>query len=413
MVHRAAIGFDAMNFEVPSANRQPGEATIVTETIVDFDDEQQQRRRRRQLTVGAVVAVVVVLAIALWMYFGKAAEPALDERAEQVPVVTVVVPGREAVAGTITASGTLAARRPLPVGSVGEGGQVVAVRVDEGDWVRQGQILAVVDRSVQTQQISAQAAQVEVARADARLAQANLDRALALVQRGFISKADVDRLTSTRDAANARVRVAQSQLGELRARSARLNIVAPAGGLVLERNVELGQVVGGAAGNLFVLAQGGEMELAALVGESELARLSVGSSAQVAPVGSDRVFAGQVWQLSPTIDETSRQGEARVALAYDRALRPGGFATATIGTGGTTAPMLPESAIQNDEKGPFVYVVDKSNKVRRRAVRTGLVTDAGITIAEGLTGDERVVLRAGGFLFDGDVVKPSLARPAG
>lgn len=412
MVHLAAIGFDTMNYEAPSASRHTGEVASITE-VVDLDDEAQQARRRRQLIVGGIVAALVVLALALWMFFGKTDDAALAEGATQVPVVSVVVPGRESVAGTITASGTIGARRPLPVGSVGEGGQVVAVRVDEGDWVRQGQVLAVVDRSVQTQQISAQAAQVEVARADARLAQANLDRALALVQRGFISKADVDRLTSTRDAANARVRVAQSQLGELRARTARLNIVAPAGGLVLERNVELGQVVGGGAGNLFVLAQGGEMELAALVGESELARLSVGSSAQVAPVGSDRVFTGQVWQLAPTIDETSRQGEARVALAYDRALRPGGFATATIGTGGTTAPMLPESAIQNDEKGTFVLIVDKSNKVRRRAIKTGLVTDAGITIVEGLTGDERVVLRAGGFLFDGDVVKPSLARPAG
>lgn len=411
MVHLAAIGFDTMNYEVPSASRHTGEVASVTE-VVDLDDEAQQARRRRQLIVGGIVAALVVLALALWMFFGKADDPALADGATQVPVVSVVVPGRESVAGTITASGTIAARRPLPVGSVGEGGQVVAVRVDEGDWVRQGQVLAVVDRSVQTQQISAQAAQVEVARADARLAQANLDRALALVQRGFISKADVDRLTSTRDAANARVRVAQSQLGELRARTARLNIVAPAGGLVLERNVELGQVVGGGAGNLFVLAQGGEMELAALVGESELARLSVGASAQVAPVGSGRVFAGQVWQLSPTIAEDSRQGEARVALAYDRALRPGGFATATIGTGGTTAPMLPESAIQNDDKGAFVFVVDKSNKVRRRAIKTGLVTDAGITIVEGLTGDERVVQRAGGFLFEGDTVKPRLVRPA-
>ena len=61
----------------------------------------------------------------------------------------------------------------MPVGAVGEGGQVLRVTVDAGDWVRQGQVLAVIDRSVQTQQAEAQAAQIEVARADANIAEAN------------------------------------------------------------------------------------------------------------------------------------------------------------------------------------------------------------------------------------------------
>ncbi len=391
-----------------------GEEVVFSETrmVTDDDEAHQSRRRKQVLIIGGIIAALL-LAIVLFMVFGNSGETAAaGDEASQIPVVSVVVPGSESVVGGITASGTLAARNAMPVGSVGEGGQITAIRVDEGDWVSQGQVLAVVDRSVQSQQAAAQAAQVQVARADAQLAQANLDRALQLVDRGFISKADVDRLRSTRDAASARVRVAESQLRELNARNARLNILAPAGGLVLTRNVEVGQVVGGGGEPLFVIARGGEMELAALVGESDLARLSVGAPAKVKPVGSDREFAGQIWQLSPTIDETSRQGEARVALAYDRALRPGGFATATIGTGGVNAPVLPESAIQNDAKGTFVYVVDKDNKVRRRAIRTGLVTDTGITVVEGLTGDERVVLRAGGFLFEGDEVKPQLTTLA-
>jgi multidrug resistance efflux pump len=82
-----------------------------------------------------------------------------------------------------------------------------------------------------------------VAEADARMAQANLDRALKLVSAGFISNADIDKLTAVRDAADARVRVAQAQLGETAARIRRLNIVAPADGLVLDRMVEPGQVV--------------------------------------------------------------------------------------------------------------------------------------------------------------------------
>ena len=400
-----------MNYDTPLDSRQDtAEVDFVGETI----DEEEASRRRKQITIAAAIAAVLLLAVAIGLMLGGGGDAAADgDGAEQIPTVTVIVPGRSSVAGEINASGTLAARRPMPVGSVGEGGRVVDVRVDAGDWVGAGQVLAVIDRSVQSQQAVAQAAQVEVARADAELAQANLDRALALVDRGFISKADVDRLTATRDAAVARVDVAQAQLGELRARNARLNIVAPAGGLVLERNVEQGQVVGGGTGNLFLLARGGEMELAALVGEGELSRLSVGATAQVRPVGSDSSFKGRIWQLAPTIDQNSRQGEARIALDYDRALRPGGFATVEIATGGVSAPRLPESAIQHDEAGTFVYIVDKDGLVRRRPVRTGLVTDAGIMIDEGLTGDERVVLRAGGFLFEGDKVKPRLAKEAG
>jgi RND family efflux transporter MFP subunit len=296
----------------------------------------------------------------------------------------------------------------MPVGVVGEGGRVVSVPVEQGQWVAAGQVLASIDRSVQSQQARSSAAQIEVARSDANLAQANLDRALQLVERGFISKADVDRLTATRDAAKARVAVAQAQYDELLARNARLNIIAPASGLVLERNVEPGQTVSAGSPALFVIAKGGEMELLAQVGETDLARLAPGVSASITPSGMDKSFTGQIWQLEPTIDAQTRQGTARIALRYAPGLRPGGFATATISSGTIVAPMLPESAILSDDKGAFVFIVDKDNKVRRRAVKTGIVTARGIAVVSGLTGAEKVVLRAGGFLTEGETIVPEL-----
>jgi HlyD family secretion protein len=266
--------------------------------------------------------------------------------------------------------------------------------------------------AVQNQQAAGAAAQIGVARADARLAQANLDRALKLVDRGFVSRADVDRLTATRDAAVARVRVAEAALRELQARNARLNIYAPTSGLILTRAVEPGQTVSAASPPLFTMARGGEMELLARLGEEDLAKISVGTPATVTPVGLDRSFSGQVWQIEPTIDQQTRQGVARIALAYAPALRPGGFASAEIKAGTVVAPMLPESAILSDDQGSYVYIVGQDDKVERRAVRTGLVTNQGITVVEGLTGSERVVLRAGGFLNPGDKVKPALEKPA-
>lgn len=356
-----------------------------------------------------LVAVVIALALGLaWylMHRSPATGDAGAAKASQSQSVSVITPGRTSVTGSVTASGTIAARREMPVGVAGEGGRVERVLVDAGDWVRAGQVLAVVDRSVQAEQIAGQAASIEVQRANARIAQANLDRALKLVERGFISKADVDRLVATRDAAVAQVRVANAALAQLQASSARLNIIAPAAGLVLTRGVEPGQIVSPGSGVLFRIAKDGEFEMQARLAENDLARLTVGQTAEVMPVGTSQPFTGQIWQLSPTIDTQTREGIARIALAYSPALRPGGFASAQIRSGAITAPLLPESAILSDQKGPFVYVVGGSNKVERRSVKTGDVTAQGIVITEGLSGTERVVMRAGGFLNPGDPVRP-------
>lgn len=367
---------------------------------------------RRTLIIG--VALIIAALLAAWFLMkGRGADADAASKASQAPTVSVVTPGKVAVEGAINVTGTLGARRELPVGVAGEGGQVVSVLVDAGDWVRQGQVLAVIDRSVQSQQIASQSANIQVAQADARLAEANLQRAMRLVERGFISKADVDRLTATRDAALARVQVARASLGELSARAARLNIVAPAAGLVLERRTEPGQVVSSASGVLFRIAKGGEMELAAQVSEGDLAGLAVGIPAEVVPVGTNRTFNGQIWQIAPVIDQQSREGRARIALSYDPALRAGGFASARIKSGTVVAPVLPESAILSDQNGSFVYVIGADNKVVRRPVQTGMVTEQGIAVVQGLSGNERVVLRAGGFLSSGEKVNPVSARTGG
>ncbi|MEM6586748.1 MAG: biotin/lipoyl-binding protein, partial [Pseudomonadota bacterium] len=140
--------------------------------------------------IGGGILFAVLLALAAYFAFAGADPASSADDESQAPVVTVVAPGRTTVSGTIEAPGQIAARRAMPVGVEGEGGRVVSVPIDAGQWVRQGQILAVIDRSVQVQQAAAQAAQVQVAKADAALAQANLDRASQLVERGFVSTAD-------------------------------------------------------------------------------------------------------------------------------------------------------------------------------------------------------------------------------
>jgi RND family efflux transporter MFP subunit len=388
------------------------------ETSIRTDDSgysaevDANKRRRRAIIIG-VLLLVGALAAAFFMFRGgEPAAPAGDAAAKaaaNAPQVTVVVPGRQPVARTVSATGSLAARREMPIGVVGEGGLVTRVLVEPGSWVGAGQVLAVVERSVQSQQAASLQAQIGVARANARLAEQELARAQQLVSRGFISKADVDRRIATRDQTLAQVRVAEAQYRESLNRNARLDIRAPAAGLVLTRSVEPGQVIGGASGTLFRVAMGGQMEMRAELAESDLATVRVGSQASVVPVGTAQTFSGQVWQVAPVIDPQSRQGVARIALAYNPALRPGGFAQAQIVTGQVDAPVLPESAVQSDDRSNYVYVVGPDNKAQRRVVKTGQVTDRGVVILDGLQGNEQVVLTAGAFLTPGQAVRPSRA----
>jgi HlyD family secretion protein len=394
-------------------NYESSISSAINSEPMDANEALGTNRKRRWILI-AVIALLLIAAAAAAMYFMGGdkvdAAAAAKEKANQAQTISVIAPGRETITRSINATGTLAARREVPVGVVGEGGQVSRVYVDAGDWVEQGQVLASIDRSVQVQQAMALDAQISVARADAQLAQNELDRAMKLVERGFISKADVDRKTATRDSARARVNVAIAQLNETRARNARLDIRAPVSGYVLERTVEPGQTVGGGNGILFRLAKGGEMELQAQLSEDDLALVSEGITASVTPVGTDRQFNGQIWQVAPMINQQTRQGIARIALPFDRALRPGGFASVEIKAGVTNAPVLPESAVQNSREGSFVYIVGAGNKVQRRPVKIGAVTASGLIIAEGLDGTERVVLYAGGFLNPDEVINPKLIK---
>jgi len=375
-----------------------------SDTIVVVDDG---ARRKRVAIIAGVVGAVVVLLIALMMFghHGNQANSAAAT-AGQIPTVSVVVPGQSQVGRVVTASGPLAAKRDQPIGIAGQGGRVTRVFVDAGSWVGAGQVLASVDTSVQAQQSAQQAAQIAAAKANAELAQSEYARAQALVGRGFISKTDLETKKAARDSAAAQVRVAEAQLGQTRAQIAQLYVRAPTAGLILSRSVEVGQIVSPGSGALFHEALGGEMEMQAQLSQQDLQFVHVGMPVTVTPIGSPQSFTGSVWQVAPVIDAQSRLGQVRISIPYSPAIRPGGFADAKISAGTTTAPLLPQSAVLSDDQGNFVYVIDVDNKVQRRGIQIGTVSDAGVTIASGLTGQERVVLSAGPFLNPGQKVKP-------
>src|SRR5881409_3283551 len=114
------------------------------DTLIVIDRSAHNRR----IAVGAAIAIVVILIIAgvlMRSVSPQQAQPSATAQATaggQIPSVSIVVPGRSQVTRTVSASGALAARRDQPVGVAGEGGEVTAVLVDAGSWVREGQILA-------------------------------------------------------------------------------------------------------------------------------------------------------------------------------------------------------------------------------------------------------------------------------
>jgi RND family efflux transporter MFP subunit len=388
-------------------NKLPDPATASVYTFPEGADVGGTRR-------GWVKPVLILLGVALvafiaWRMFGsKEAAPA---PVANVPEVTVMVAGNTPVANIVTATGSIAARRDAAIGVQGEGGRVVSVLAEAGQQVRKGQLLVQIDSAVQTQTSRQLAAALQSAQADANLAQANLARAEALVGRGFISKADIDQRTAARDGAVARVGVAKAQLAANEAAIARLSVRAPSDGLILARSVETGQVVSPGV-VLFRIAEGSVLEMRALVAEQDMASLRPGMTAAVTPVGSTQTYQGRVWLIDPVIDNSSRQGIARIALPYSPGLRVGAFAKTRITAGETTRPVLPQSAVQADEKGSFVLVVGADNKVERRSITVGTVGDQGVAIASGLNGTEKVVASAAAFLRPGEKIAPVVAKSA-
>jgi RND family efflux transporter MFP subunit len=158
------------------------------------------------------------------------------------------------------------------------------------------------------------------------------------------------------------------------------------------------------------LAEGQRGQLA----EQDLAQVKVSDPATVRLTGLPQSFEGKVRLLGAVIDPQTRLGEIRIALKPDAALRPGAFARGTVAVGNAQRPVVPQTAVLTDTRGSYVFIVNAQDHAERRAVRVADTSDAGVIIASGLAGSERVVVTAGGFLHEGEAVKVApAAQPAG
>ena len=368
--------------------------------------------RTRWIAIG--VGILAVLGAIVWAtHRGGPAHVALADQ-QNVPLISVMTPGVRAVTSNVTFTGAVFARYDMPIGNDGDTGRIVAVYVEAGDHVQKGQLLARIDDSVLVPQVKRLEASLEQAQAQAALSAAEYKRALGVQAAGALSAEDIEKRRATAVTDAASVKVAAAQLAEAEARLNRTRIVAPIAGTVLTRAAEVGQIANQGGQALFRVASGGEVEMRGQLAEQDLAAVKVGDPATVRLTGLPQSFEGKVRLLGAIIDPTTRLGEIRIALKPDTSLRPGAFARGTVAVGKAERPVVPQTAVLTDGQGSYVFIVNGQDHAERRAVRVADTSDEGVIIASGLTGSERVVVTAGGFLHDGETVKvAAAANPAG
>jgi RND family efflux transporter MFP subunit len=354
----------------------------------------------------AVAAIVLVSVLAVRLTKVLAVTPANANK--PVPTVSVTGVGISKVPTTVSIIGTVGARYDMPIGVEDAAGRVASILVEAGDHVKRGQILARLNVSVLEPQVANLEAALEQARAEAELANAEYRRAEAVGASGALSVEETQRRKSTAATAAAKVKFAEAQLAESKAHLARADIRAPEDGIILTRNVEVGQTVLPGGDPLFRLSKGGEVEMKGQVAEQDLPLLSVGQLVNVKLTGTAKVYPGRIRLLGAVIDPATRLGMARIDLSPDPNLRPGAFARAEVTVSNAERAVLPQTAVLTDERGSYVLIVNAQNKVERRAVRVSGIVQSGVTIAEGVAGTDQVIATAGAFLQEGEVVKPML-----
>lgn len=354
------------------------------------------------LGIAALVAIIGIWAAIHYSSSGTVKADAGSEGA--IPLVTASAPGLSPVTATVSFTGTINARYDISIGTDGETGRVSAIYVELGDHVKAGQLLAQLDETILKPQVERLAASLEESKANSALADAEYKRAEGVEAAGALSKEDIEKRRSAAVTAAAEVRVAAAQVAEYQQRLGHTSIRAPADGVILTRSVEVGQIATPGSTALFRLAAGSQIEMRALVAEQDLPNLAVGQSASIYMTGIDKPFKGKVRLLGAIIDPQTRLGEARITLQPDPQLRPGAFARGEVVVGKGVKPILPQTAVQSDDKGTFVLIVNADNRLERRDIRAAETTEQGIVVASGLTGQEKVVMVAGGFLRVGEQV---------
>ncbi len=325
----------------------------------------------------------------------KVAKPALSV------ATTTAVPADWPI--RLTASGNVMAWQEASVGAEVSGLRLTDVKVNVGDTVKRGQLLA----SFSAITVEADVAQSRAALAEAQAAlaeaAANAERARQLSESGAMSAQQVNQLITAERTAQARLESARAALENQQTRLRQTRLLAPDAGVISARSATVGAVVG-AGQELFRLIRNHRLEWRAEVPATELARIKAGQAVRITPAGGATV-AGRVRMVAPTVDPQTRNGLVYVDLPSPGDARAGMFARGEFDLGSAQAMTLPQSAVLLRDGFAFVFVLGGDSKVAMTKVGTGRRVADRIEITHGLPPGARVVAAGGGFLSDGDLVQ--------
>ncbi|WP_108513585.1 efflux RND transporter periplasmic adaptor subunit [Bradyrhizobium algeriense] len=376
--------------------------------------------------------------------------PVTSTKVDSPPRVEVVRPRRATVAQRLQTNATLEAFEETDLFAK-VSGYLSEVRVDIGDHVKAGQVLAVIDVPEMQQELAEAKAQLESKRSSLESARRQLDHnkanlalqnALAKDReqlgegREFISdrtldqvhanadiaKADLGVAEANRDVAANQVDVAAATVEKIKTLLGYTQIVAPFDGVVARRQVNWGDLVQAAtatrttpsAGSLFTVQRIDTIRVFCDVPENDVPHLRVGDPAIVRPAGFERQeFVGKVTRFSLRLDPETRNMRTEIDLPNPKErLYPGMYAVVSLEMNRRPdALTVPIAAVGSDVDGNFVYAIT-GNRVMRLTVTTGLIDNGRIEITAGLSEETPVLASSKGTPTPtpGALVRPVMVR---
>jgi RND family efflux transporter MFP subunit len=285
-------------------------------------------------------------------------------------------------------------------------GNIVEVRVHEGDRVQRGEVLAVID-DAQPQAAVARAtaadaaAQQELvaAQSDLTLADSTLKRYQTLYERKSVSPQEFDEVKARQQAGQARRDMAQA--GQAQAKAALTQartslgytrIRAPFDGVVTEKNADPGTLASPGM-PIFTVEDVRRYRLEATVNETDLRYLRIGQQAPVAIDALENELTGKVSQIVPAADPGSRSFLVKIDLPADTRLHSGLFGRAQFSRGQKPALLIPRTAVVERGQLQGVFVLDQNQVAGLRYVTLGKPFGADIEVLAGLQDGERIVAK--------------------
>jgi len=372
------------------------------------------RLRRLSRPALAAAAAVLVAGGAGILVSSRAADNGKAAAPRPALTVTTAKPESARLPVGLAANGNVAAWQEAVIGSESNGLRLADVKVNVGDVVRKGQVLAVFDAAPVEADLAQARAAAQEAQANAAAARADAERARALQSTGALSEQQITQYLTTERTAAARVASAKAAVAQQQLRLKYAQVIAPDAGVISARNATVGAVAG-VGTELFRLIRQGRLEWRAEVTSAELPRIKPGQKVVVKTAAGAGV-AGRVRMVAPTVDAQSRVALVYVdlppALSASAPLKAGMFASGEFALGDSAALTVPQQAVVVRDGFAYVFRLNADNRVSQLKVTTGRRLGDRVEVTGGLASDALVVTTGAGFLNDGDFVRvvPTLAK---